>query len=182
MQEDYNNYFKSFYYSSNREYNETALKQKIFNNTAEMKLVQNDEERTFYDNYYHKVKTDISNFLKYLFEDIEKSDLYHLYSSSTEKKYYIDFDNFNIDNFLYYKDIVKKAVRLDFNKHKEIQYLKIINNNNINDIETIAMAIDNIESIFNYTSLSILQFMEYYHQRYDIELYFILMNLILKYL
>ena len=78
--------------------------------------------------------------------------------------------------------IVKKAVRLDFNKHKEIQYLKIINNNNINDIETIAMAIDNIESIFNYTSLSILQFMEYYHQRYDIELYFILMNLILKYL
>ncbi|ADG71235.1 tetratricopeptide repeat protein [Brachyspira murdochii] len=178
MQEDYNNHFKSFYYSSESRTNDLVLKQKIFNRTAEMKLIQNDEDITFYDNYYHTVKTDINNFLKYLFEDIEKSDLYHLYSSSIEKKHYIDFDNFNIDNFLYYKDIVGKAVRLDFNKDKEVvQYLKIIDN-----YDTIIMAIDNIESLFNYTSLSVLQFMEYYYQRYDIELYFILMNLILKYL
>ena len=179
MQEDYNNYFKSFYYSSKSRTNDIALKQKIFNNTAEMKAVQNDEDITFYDNYCNTVKTDINNFLTYLFENIEKSDLYHLYSSSTEKRHYVDFDNFNIDNFLYYKDIVKKAVRIDFNKHKEIQYLKIIDNN---DIDTIAMAIDNIERLFNYTSISILQFMGYYHQKYDVELYFILMNLILKYL
>ena len=131
---------------------------------------------------YHMIKQKqktINNFLIFLFQDIEKSDLYHLYSSSTEKNSYINFNNFNIENFLYYRDIIKNAVRLDLKKNRQMQYVKLIDNN---DVEGIKKIVDHIDELFNYTSISILKFMQSYYQKYDIELYFILMRLIETYL
>ena len=193
MQEDYNNYFKSFSYM---DHSKTAVNNKIANNQIyvqkifeENKITEQDvsydkteiENRdiVFYDDYSNSLRIDINNFLIFLFQDIEKSDLYHLYSSSTEKNSYINFNNFNIENFLYYRDIIKNAVRLDLKKNRQMQYVKLIDNN---DVEGIKKIVDHIDELFNYTSISILKFMQSYYQKYDIELYFILMRLIETYL
>ncbi|ELV06979.1 hypothetical protein H263_01035, partial [Brachyspira hampsonii 30599] len=126
--------------------------------------------------------TDIYHFINLLFQDIEKNDLYSLYSSNTEKKSYIDFNDFNIDNFLSYRNIINNAVKDNFNNSGKITTVKniitnfdVISDAEIKDAEKV---IDDIEELFNYTSECILNTMHYYYRKKDIELYLILMRII----
>ncbi|CRF35090.1 hypothetical protein BRSU_2425 [Brachyspira suanatina] len=149
-------------------YNETE-------NIYQKEEISNNEE------IYSK-KTDIDHFINLLFQDIEKNDLYNLYSSNTEKKSYIDFNDFNKDNFLSYKNIINNAVKDNFDNSDKITTVRNIITNfdiiNDSEIEYAKKIIDDIDELFSYTSESILNTMHYYYKKKDIELYFILMKII----
>ena len=134
----------------------------------------------------HSKKTDIYHFINLLFQDIENNDLYNLYSSNTEKKCYIDFNDFNIDNYLSYRNIINNAIKDNFDNSSKITTVRNIitdyniENGVINDleIEYAKKVIDDIEELFNYISTCILNTMHYYYRKKDIELYLILMKII----
>ena len=185
MKEDYNNYFKTFSYKNTASASTEVIKPQKVENKQHIKIIYNtmlgfcDNNTKINRNDCDSKKKDINNFFNILFQDIENSDLYHLYSSNTEKKPYLYFDSFNIDNFLYYKEIVKKAIEKNLENSKEIYYCDVIDNN---DKENIKRIVDNIENAFEYTSVCILNLMKSYYKNYDIELYFILMKLMENYL
>lgn len=133
-------------------------------------------------------KIDIIYFINFLFQRIEDSDLYNLYSSNTEKKDYINFDDFNIDNFLSYKNIIENTLNENFTNDNKISIIKNITPNFYDDYKIksnekhIKETIKNIEELFQYISECILNSMQNYYNKYDIELYYILMNLIATHL
>ena len=133
-------------------------------------------------------KEDIEHFINFLFQNIENSDLYNLYSSNIEKKNYVGFDDFNIDNFVSYQNIIENVLKDNFVNDNKITIIKNITPNFYDDNEiklneeNIKKMICNIENLFSCISDSILNSMRHYYEQYDIELYYILINLIGKYI
>ncbi|PTY41425.1 tetratricopeptide repeat protein [Brachyspira hampsonii] len=159
---------------------EYVLNNDVLNNNE--KIHYQKEDALYINEGIHFKKTDIYHFINLLFQDIESNDLYSLYSSNTEKKSYIDFNNFNIDNFLSYRNIINNAVKDNFDNSSKITVVKnIITNFDIisdTEIKNAKKLIDDIEELFNYTSECILNTMHYYYRKKDIELYLILMRII----
>ena len=167
--------------NSSKKHHDSKNISTVFENDNEIKTIYKEEDSINNSEVYSK-KTDIYNFINILFQDIEKNDLYNLYSSNTEKKCYIAFNDFNTDNFLSYRNIINNAVKDDFDNTDKITTIKniITNFDIISDleIEYAKKVIDDIEELFNYISECVLNAMHYYYNKKDIELYFILMKII----
>lgn len=198
--EKYNNYiskYKKLIKNTNSYDNNTSKKYDDYRENItpvfEYDNEDNDESDIIYqkeeivnNDGIHSKKTDIYHFINLLFQDIEENDLYNLYSSNTEKKCYIDFNDFNIDNYLSYRNIINNAIKDNFDNTGKITTVRnIITNFNIkngvindSEIEYAKKVIDDIEELFSYTSECILNTMHYYYRKKDIELYLILMNII----
>ncbi|MDA0023659.1 tetratricopeptide repeat protein [Brachyspira hyodysenteriae] len=191
--EKYNNYISKYKkliknintydnnYNYSKGYNNPESISSAFENNNKSENIYQKEEILNNEEIYSK-KTDIEHFINLLFQDIEKNDLYNLYSSNTEKKCYIDFNDFNIDNYLSYRNIINNAVKDNFDNTNKITTIRniITNFDIISDLEMeyAKKVIDDIEELFNHTSESILNTMHYYYKKKDIELYFILMKII----
>lgn len=194
----WNDYFQDNYYTiENSIFENEVLKQKAFENKIDIKKIYNNalgfcnecnEDIVLDESYYNAKKVDISYFINFLFQDINLNDLYNLYSYSTEKKSYIDFNKFHLDNFLSYRKIINNSIKTNFHNddNNSIKIIKNIisdfhiKNGIINESEKkdILQIIDNIEELFDYTSSCILNIMYDNYQKYDIDLYFILTELI----
>ena len=194
QKDQYYEYMDVYKKLSKQEKKSLTPPQKIYDN---IKLLpksctknSNDNTSELIENtVFNKIKkTDIMHFINFLFQSIENSDLYNLYSSNTEKKSYIDFDNFNIENFLSYQNIIENTLKEHFINNDKITIIKDIVPNlydsdqiKLNE-ENIKKIINNIDELFYYISNCILNSMQNYYEQYDIELYYILLNMLKKYI
>ncbi|WP_300368265.1 CDC27 family protein [Brachyspira sp.] len=188
-----NNYLYEMDNALNDDSND-SYENNISENKMDIKNIYNNALGIYNENivddegYYNSKKIEITYFINLLFQDIENSDLYNLYSFNTEKKSYIDFNNFNIDNFLSYRKIINNSVKNNFDNTHFNKIIKNIVSDfdiqygiiDIRDKKDTLKMINNIEEIFDYTSACILNSMYSCYQKHDIELYLILMELMVN--